>query len=142
MTRKVYIGDTGGDVNRCMSDIKRTSEDRVHFQIIKKEDLLEHGLSAAAQNDVLQYFVPYLNSYQGMALFVESNFLPKFDVDLFFNYKVMKGISSPVIYFLRHNAWLYDCSNPALKTLNPVTLNVTDISTIKSNLTVTVVEDI
>jgi len=142
MTRKVYIGDTGGDVNRCMLDIKRTSEDRIHFQIINKDDLLEHGLSAVAQNNLLMYFVPYLNSYQGMALYVESTFLPKFDVDLFFNYKVMKGVSSPVIYFLRHNVWLFDCSNPTLKNVNPVTLNNTDILTIESNITVVVVEDI
>jgi hypothetical protein len=142
MTRKVYIGDTGGDVDRCMSDIKRTSEDRIHFQIINKDDLLEHGLSAVAQNNLLMYFVPYLNSYQGLALYVESSFSPKFDVDLFFNHKVMKEISSPVIYFLRHNVWLFDCNDPTLKTLNPVTLNNTDILTIERNLTVIVVEDI
>lgn len=142
MTRKVYIGNTGGDTDRCMSDIKRTSEDRIHFQIINKEDLLEHGLSTAAQNDSLLFFVPYLNSYQGMALFVESSFLPKFDVDLFFNYRVMNEQSAPVLYFVRHNAWLFDCSNPALKTLNPVLLNSTDISTIKRNLTIITIEDI
>jgi hypothetical protein len=142
MTRKVYIGDTNGDIGRCMSDIKRTSEDRIHFQIIKKEDLLENGLSSVAQNDLLMYFVPYLNSYQGTALFVESSFLSKFDVDLFFNYKVMKENNSPIIYFVRHNAWLLDCGDPILKNLNPVSLNNIDISTIKSSLTVSVVEDI
>ena len=142
MTRKVYIGNVDGNVDRCMSDIKHTSEDRLHFQIINKDDLVEHGLSTAAHNDSLLFFVPYLNSYQGMALYVESTFLPKFDVDLFFNHRVMTEQTAPVIYFARHNVWLFDCSNPALKTLNPVLLNSADISTIKRNLTIATIEDI
>lgn len=142
MTRKVYVGDTGGNVNTCIDAIKRKSEERINFQTVSTSDLIEHQLTNVAHEDSLVYFVPYLNGYQGIALYVNSRFVPKFDIDMFFNYKVMNQISDPVLYFVKHDAWLIDCGNPEMKNFNPVRLNTTDITNIKSEFPVTVINNI
>ena len=142
MTRKVYIGNVDNDVDNCMDRIKRTSEDRITFEILSVQDLLEHQLTFSSDNEHLPLFVPYLNQYQGVALFVNSTFVPQFDVDMFFNFRVMSKIEEPVLYFVKHDAWLFDCNNPILKNLNPVYINSTDISTIKRDLQIVSIDTI
>ena len=142
MTRKIYIGDTGSNVRSCLDSISRRSEERLNFQIIKVSDLIEQGLTNINDKDWLIYFVPYLNNYQGTALYVKSSFVPKFDVDMFFNFKTMNNRTEPVLYFSQHDAWLIDCSVPELKNLNPVTLNQSDITSLLNFFPITVINNI
>lgn len=141
MTRKVYIGDIDGNLDACMDKIKRTSEDRLHIYVLSKQDLVEHQLTNNVQNDNLMFFVPFLNQYQGLALYVNSTFTPTMDVDVFFNYKVMNNAGS-IVYFPKHDAWLFDCNDKNLKVLTPKHINDTEISKLKSELTITIVNNI
>lgn len=141
MTRKIYIGDINGNVDACMDKIKRTSEDRLHIYVLKKEDLIEHQLANSAQNDSLMFFVPFLNQYQGMALYVKSTFTPEMDVDVFFNYKIMNNLG-PVIYFQKHDVWLFDCNDKSLRVLTPNHIDTTEISKLKDELSITIINNI
>lgn len=141
MTRRIFIGNIDGNGDGCADRIKRTSEDRLHFSIIEAERLVEYGLATKADKDSILLYVPYLCQYQGMALFVESTFTPEFDVDLYFNHKVMNNLG-PALYFVQQNAWLLDCSDPSLQHLTPSLLNEEDISKIKSELTITTIDKI
>lgn len=141
MTRKVYIADVDGDAENCADRIKRKSEDRIHVHILRKEDLVKYELMKEATNDNLLFFVPFLNQYQGKALFVTSNYQPKVDVDLFFSRHTHDQLGS-ILYFIKHDAWLIDCSDINLKILNPNHINTSTPNALKKELTISIIDNI
>ncbi len=141
MTRKIYIGNVNGEADSCMDKIKRKSEESLHFQIVKKDDLIKHELTKNAPNDVLQFFVPFFNQYQGMALYVTDRFEPKFDVDRFFSEAIHKNLGS-ILYFVQHDAWLFNCDDPAIRILTPDYINSSNSRLIKTEISITLIQDI
>jgi len=141
MTRKIYIGDINGNADSCLDKIKRTSEERLHFHIIKKTDLVKHELTKDAGSDVFQFFVPFLNQYQGLALYVTDQFVSKFDVDKFFSSVVHQNLGS-IVYFAQHDAWLFNCDDPAIRILTPDYVNGSTSQQIKDTISITVIQDI
>ena len=141
MSRKVYIGDATNNASVCMDNIKRHSEDKIHFFVITPQYLNNTQLSESNDTDKMFLYVPYLNQFQGMALYVDSSFNYKIDVDMFFNYKVMNNLGS-LVYFVKYNAWLFDCNDPALKILTPARINSTQSGNIKNELSITIIDTI
>jgi hypothetical protein len=139
--RKVYIGDVDGDSEACKSRIQRKSEERIFFETVSTLKLKDYELSKNATDDTLVFYVPFLNKFQGTVLYVESNFVPTLDVDLFFSHKVHNNLG-PVLYFSTHNVWLIDCSHESLKQLNTFQLDKTQISNLKNSIDITVVESV
>jgi hypothetical protein len=141
MTRKIYIGDVNGNADSCLDKIKRTSEESLHFHIIRKSDLVKHELTKDADHDVFQFFVPFFNQYQGLALYVTDQFVSKFDVDKFFSTAVHQNLES-IVYFAKHDAWLFNCDDPAIRMLTPDYINGTTTQQINNNISITVIQDI
>jgi hypothetical protein len=141
MSRRIYIGDIDGNAELCRDKIKRCSEEVLDFDIITLSKLKDYEISKTDDTTTLMYFVPFLNHYTGLALFVPSNFNPKVDVDLFFSHKVHNDISN-IVYYSNHDAWLFDCSDPAMQILNPFFINQTTVQNINRELRVTIVDNI
>ncbi len=141
MTRKIYVGDVNGEADSCVDKIKRKSEERLYFHIVKKDDLIKHELTKDAPKDVLPFFVPFFNQYQGMALYVTDRFEPKFDVDRFFSEAIHKNLGS-ILYFVQHDAWLFNCDDPAVRILTPDYINSSNSRTIKTEIQITLIQDI
>ena len=141
MSRKIFIGNIDGTADECKDFIKRHSEDRVHFDILSKEILVKHELTKDIGPDTLMFFVPFLNKYQGLALYVPSNVRPKIEVDKFFSYKVHQNLGS-IVYFKNHDVWLFDCGTSEAKFLNPFYLNENDLEHIKNDITISIIDSI
>lgn len=97
----IYIGFDSSNYGQqiawdvCKRSILKNCSDSTKINIIKleKKKLIDQGLFKRSDNDgateftYTRFFVPYLNNYNGYAIFVDSDFLWECDIlELFENY--------------------------------------------------------
>jgi hypothetical protein len=139
--RKIYIGDVDGTCDICEDSIKRSSEERLIFQHVSKKLLSDRQLGNSIKSENLYLYVPHLSGYNGLALYLPSSYRSKKDIERFFTYKVHQNLGS-IVYFIRENIWLFDCSDPALKKLNPFYLDGKSPSMVKNDIKIEIVDSI
>lgn len=145
MTRRVYIGwDPREDIayQVCKHSIHRLSNN-VEVLPLKLDELKSKGLvtrpddpKASTQFTFTRFLVPYLNGYDGFALFIDCDFLARTDVNKLFdladpnyavqvvkhNYEVKDGeakMDGQVQHAYPRKNWsscmLFNCSHPKNK---------------------------
>lgn len=141
MTRKIYIGDTGGSVEDCKDRLQRKSEERLIFEIVSLDNLKKKDLTKNATKQTMHFYIPFLNNYRGLALYVPSNYIPKGDVDIFFSKKVHNDLGS-ILYFLQHGIWLFDCASDDAKNLNTFYVDTIDPYKIRDYVNISIIDNI
>ncbi len=141
MTRKIYIGNIGGSVEDCKDKLQRKSEERLLFEIISVEDLKKKELSKNATKESLKFYIPALSKFYGQALYVPSTYVPKLDIDTFFSVKTHKNLG-PIIHFVKHDIWFFDCASPEAQKLNIFYVDTLDPYNIKNIINIETIENI
>lgn len=159
MKRRVYIGwDPREDIayQVCKHSIHRLSTD-IEVLPLKLAELKAQGLvtrlddtKASTQFTFTRFLVPYLNNYQGWAVFIDCDFLARQDVNKLFdladdryavqvvkhNYSVLDGVAKmdgQVQHAYPRKNWsscmLFNCAHPKNKQyLYPEFMNKQEMS--------------
>jgi lipopolysaccharide biosynthesis glycosyltransferase len=126
----VYIAvnkDNPADLEICKHSIRRNSSIPINFVFLDQQNLIDQGLcSDEANNCISRFFVPYLNQYQDLAVYVDSNILFIEDIA-----KLIENIdTSKAVHVVKHaypnnprNQWtslmVWNCKHTEHQNLNP-----------------------
>lgn len=141
MTRVVYIFKVDDQTDHCIDRLKRTSEEGVHIKIVDIEEMITFGYLKKKDPKIAKFLTPFLQKYQGWCAVVDSTYDSKIDIDQFFNHAILKN-ESPVTHFVRFGVWVFNCSDPVLKELNPNTLDSKTYQEILNSTNISTVYDI
>jgi hypothetical protein len=71
-----YDKDNPGNAEICKHSIQKNSSIPINFVFLKQQDLIDQGLcSDKLGNNISRFLVPYLNQYEDLAVYVDSNIL-------------------------------------------------------------------
>lgn len=141
MSRLVYIGIIDDNVERCKDRILRTSEERTFIRTINPKELTDYEQYFKEDNSFLKLFVPFLNQYSGWCAYVHSDFVPDYDIDVFFTNAILQ-VGKPIVHYTQKDIWIFNCADPLLKELNPHSIKHTGYHELLNNIGITVIDKI
>ena len=121
MTRLVYIGIIDGNVDACKYSIERKCEEQLLIKTISHADVYDAEVVLSEDRNYIKLLVPFINKYSGWCAYVHSDFIAEMDIDVYFNHAILNS-KSPITHFVDKDVWVFNCADPLLKELNPVTI--------------------
>jgi hypothetical protein len=121
MTRLVYIGIIDGNADACKYSIERKCEEQLLIKTISYDDVYDAETMLGDDRSYIKLLVPFINKYSGWCAYVHSDFIAETDIDIYFNHAILNS-KSPITHFVDKDVWVFNCADPLLKELNPVTI--------------------